>query len=124
MSEEHARQFIAAVEQDSVLQQKIQSFEPATATADIVKLGAEHSLHFSVAEFSETLNSVLNARTGEITDEALESVSGGVSGTFAVEKNPNVHVPTGTPHPVYWVKTGAYHPKGLLSFSNSNSLDQ
>ena len=76
MSEEHARQFIAVVEQDPALQQKIQSFDPATSTIDIAKLGAEHGLHFSPAEFSETLNAVLNARTGEITDEALGSVAG------------------------------------------------
>lgn len=123
MSDEHARQFIAVVDQDPVLQQKIQNFDPATGTAEIVKLGAEHSLHFSEAEFSATLNSVLKTSTSEISDEELSSVAGGFAGSSYVPKNPNTYQ-EGTPHPVYWVKIGAYQPKGLLSFSNSSSQDQ
>jgi predicted ribosomally synthesized peptide with nif11-like leader len=120
MSDEHVRQFIAAVEQDPTLKEKIQSLDPATATADVVKLGEERGLHFTAAEFSGALNSVLNADNGEITDEALGAVAGG----SYVKANPNIRIPDGSaPHQVLWVKFGAYNPNPgeVHSFSNNTS---
>jgi len=111
MPEEHARQFITAVEQDPALQQTINSLAPATAAADIAKLGAERGLHFSAAEFSEALDSTLKAAKDEISEEELESVAGG-TGTHNVPANPNVHIPEGKAYVTtrFWVQHGAINP--------------
>ena len=117
MSQEHARQFIAAVEQDPALQQTISSFAPATAATDIAKLGAERGLDFSAAEFSETLNSILQAAKGEITEDELDSVAGG-TGTHYVRADPNFRIPDGSPYVQtrFWVQHGAMNPGEIRDF--------
>lgn len=117
MSDEHARQFITAVEQDPALQQTISSFAPASAAADIAKLGAERGLHFSAAEFSAALDSTLKAAQGEISEEELESVAGGRS-THYVPVNPNIHIPEGSAYvPTrFWVQHGTLNPGEIRDF--------
>jgi len=116
MSEEHARQFVHTVEQDACLQQKIDALDPATAASEIVKLGAERDLHFSVEEFHHALTSHLQSPDHEISEEELSSVSGGVQGTHAVAHNPNTNA-SGVPHPTYWVKHGTINPGVVLNVS-------
>lgn len=116
MSEEHARQFIHTVEQDPALQQKIDAFDPATSAHEIVKLGAGCKLHFSVEEFDNALKSHLQVPDHEITEEQLDSVSGGlhytgstpVHGPQNAQPDPNITIPPGAPYPVYWVKHGTF----------------
>lgn len=112
MSEEHAREFIHVVEQDAALQQKIDGFDPATGAVEIVKLGAERDLHFSAEEFNLALNAHLKSPDNEITEEELDSVSGGY-----VAFEPNRVLPN-TPHPVYWVKHGAHFESGKIRSFN------
>lgn len=113
MSEEHARQFVYAVEQDAVLQQTIDTLNPATAASDIVKLGAERNLLFSVEEFNAALSSHLQPSDKEISEDELSAVSGG---THYATPTPNTNA-AGVPSSTFWVKHGAFSSGGTIDIA-------
>lgn len=113
MSEEYARQFVYAVEQDAALQEKIDALDPATAAGEIIKLGAERDLQFSVEEFNTALASHLKSSDQEISEEELSSVTGGAN---YVQANPNTNA-SGVPSSNFWVKHGTYNPGEIIDIS-------
>lgn len=75
MSQENARQFLAAVQQDTELQAKLDTMTPDTADADIRALGLALGLEFT----SEELSHAMAIPDGQLDEASLSQVSGGIT---------------------------------------------
>lgn len=75
MAKEQALQFILHASKDQALQGKLQAVKEAT---DIVHLGKESGFDFTLEDMRTAMAEQQDADTGELSDEALELVSGGL----------------------------------------------
>ncbi len=79
MSLENARRFIETAAKDQALQQKLAAArEPAEAVRLAVQAGSERGLPFTAEELQASLGPQRGQGGGELSDDQLGSVAGGV----------------------------------------------
>ena len=76
MAKEQALQFILRANQDQPLQSRLQTIKDGGA--GLVQLGKESGFDFTTEEMKTVVAEQQNPDTGELSDEALEMVSGGL----------------------------------------------
>ena len=104
MSTEAVQEFLAEVGRDAELRQELRRAiqgKPTTGEA-IVEVAERHGHEFEVEELDEVVRAVRAQQTGELTDEDLESVAGGIKiegikgeSRTALELAPKVFDPSG-----------------------------
>jgi predicted ribosomally synthesized peptide with nif11-like leader len=78
MANEQALRFVEAVRTDEAIRAELQS---ARARGDVVSIGVRHGFRFTVEELVSVrseLAAALQAAAGELSDERLDQVAGGI----------------------------------------------
>jgi len=76
MAKEQAVQFILRANKDQILQSRLQAIKDTRV--ELVPLGNEFGFDFTVEEMQSVMAEQQNPDSGELSDEALELVSGGL----------------------------------------------
>src|SRR5258708_3632710 len=79
MAKEQALQFIARVNEDQILRTKLQAFEKDRIEG-VVKIAKEAGFDVSAEDLQSAAADEAKSQAGEMSDEALESIAGGVNG--------------------------------------------
>ncbi len=90
MSLDNVGRFIDAAVSDRPLQQKLAAVRDSAELARLaVKEGSERGLRFTEKEFLTTIGRQSSTSGGELSDDALEGVAGGMSVGGRVSLTPN-----------------------------------